>query len=169
MAFYQQYYPDYEKLYPGETLSPELIAAARKSDRERKRIEYDLKYGKPIYRNATTGAITDKTDPEAIIADSEDGREISLDMLLESGEDAAWFAIDESANPLNIVIRKERIDELYRCLALLAPEERRLLDALYYKGMTEKAYADSIGRGQSSVNEMKHRILKKLKKLFLKN
>jgi RNA polymerase sigma factor (sigma-70 family) len=169
MAFYHKYYPDYGKLYPGETLTPELIAAARQSDRERKRIEYDLKHGKPIYRNVTTGAITDKSDPEAVIADYGESREISLEMLLESGEKAAWFVIDETSNPLNAVIRKERIEELYRCLALLSPEERRLLDAIYYKRMNETEYGKLIGLKQRSVNYRKHCILAKLKKLFWAN
>jgi RNA polymerase sigma factor (sigma-70 family) len=169
MAFYHKYYPDYEKLYPGETLTPEFIEAARKSDRERKRIEFDLKHGKPVYRNALSGAVTDKSDPEAIAAGCEESREISLEMLLESGEKSVSFALDESANPLNVLLRKERIAELYRCLALLSPEERHLLDAIYYKRMNETEYGELIGLKQTSVNYRKRRVLAKLKKLFWAN
>ena len=165
---YSKFFPNYGKLYPGTHIPPEVLEAAKKSDRQIKHFEYDLKTGKPIYRNNVTGALTDKSDPDAIIADQTDGREISLEMLLESGEKAVTEAIDIYANPLSAVLKKERYDELYRCLALLAPEERKLIDALFFKNMTENQYAKSIGRGQSSVNEMKHRIFAKLRKSFSK-
>ena len=166
MAFYQKYYPDYQKLYPGEMLSPELIKAVRKSDRERKRIEYDLKYGKPIYRNAVTGFVTDKDDPDAIIADSGQPREVSLEVLFSSGEKVDSNALDEYADPLSFVIRKERIDELYRCLATLAIDELRLIEALYWYRVTESEYAKRLGVRQTTINYRKHCILKKLKKRF---
>jgi RNA polymerase sigma factor (sigma-70 family) len=165
---YSKFFPNYGKLYPGVTLTPEQLEAAKKSDRQIKHFEYDLKTGKPIYRNCETGALTDKDDPKAIIADRTDGREISLETLLESGEKAVTDAIDIYANPLDAVLKKERYEELYNSLKSLAPEERKLIDALFFKNMTEKEYAKSIGCTQSNVNQMKHRAFTKLRKIISK-
>lgn len=68
------------------SLLPNLIKMARQSDRKMKYCEYDLKHGKPVYRNAVTGAVTTRKDPDAVIAESEQSREISLEMLLASGK-----------------------------------------------------------------------------------
>jgi RNA polymerase sigma factor (sigma-70 family) len=163
---YSKFFPNYAKLYPGVELSPEVLKAAKKSDRQIKRFEYDLKTGKPIYRNSVTGALTDKSDPDAIIADRTDGREISLEMLLESGEKAVADAIDVYSNPLAAVLKKERYEELYRCLGSLPADDRDLIDALFYKDLTEAEYARRIGKTQQAVNKAKIRILAKLKKLF---
>lgn len=72
--------------------------------------------------------------------------------------------INEYADPFNEIVKKERYAELYHCIALLSLKERKLIYALFWQEMSETDYAKLIGRQQSSVNEMKHRILAKLKK-----
>ena len=166
---YNKFFPNYSKLYPGVALTPEQLEAAKKSDRRIKYFEYDLKTGKPIYRNCETGELADKDDPNAIIADRTAAREVSLEMLLESGEKAVTDAIDEYANPLAAVLKKERYGELYRCLGLLPADDRALIDALFYKNISETEYARRIGKTQQAVSKAKIRILAKLKKFFGKN
>ena len=164
--YWKDYYPNYKKLYPDEEITPEVLKTLRKTDRQFQRFDYDLKRKRPVYRNESTGAPAKQGDPGAILVDFEQGREVSLDMLLESGEKTFDYAVNEYGDPLNVVLAKERNDELYRCLALLNNEEHRLVDALFFVGMTETEYANSIGRRQSSVNERKKVILKKIRKNY---
>jgi DNA-directed RNA polymerase specialized sigma24 family protein len=63
-------------------------------------------------------------------------------------------------------LKKERYEELYRCLGSLSAVDRNLIDALFYKNLTEAVYAQQIGKTQQAVNKAKIRILAKLKKLF---
>jgi len=167
--FSNKYYPDYTKLYPGEQLTPDVIKALRQSDRTMKLYEYDLKHGEPVYVNVFTGDICDSLDSDATITDTQPSREISLEMLLENNEKDTVEAMNEYANPLTILLKKELYGELHRCISLLNPAEQRLIYALFWEEKTETEYAKSIGRTQSSVNDMKHRILNKLRNSFWKN
>jgi RNA polymerase sigma factor (sigma-70 family) len=166
MSYLSKYNPDYAKVYPGVEMSPEQLAAAKKYDREFRRIDHDLKRGRPIYANNTTGQKTDRHDPDRIEVDEEPGHEVSLDAMLEGGEKAVTGVIDEYADPFTALWQKERCTELYRCLKRLAPEERDLINALFYKEMTEKQYADTRHISQQAVNKAKNSILRKLKKIF---
>lgn len=165
---YRKFFPDYPKLYSDVPLTPELLKAVKKSDRKIKYFEYDLKTGKPIYRNSETGELTDKNDPKAIIAGQTAGREISLEMLIESGDIAVTEAIDIYANPLSVVLTKERNGELYHFLSLLSAADRDLINALFFEDIPEKEYARQIGVTQQAVNRRKLRVLAKLKKFYKK-
>jgi RNA polymerase sigma factor (sigma-70 family) len=166
MSYRSKYNPDYAKLYPGVEMLPKMLEAVRKSDREQRRIEYDLKHGKPIYYNNTTGKKTDRHDSDRVEIDEEPGREVSLEQYLELGEKAVDGIVDEFANPLYLLLKREKYRELYRCLAQLAPEDQKLIDALFYRDMSETEYARTIGRTQQAVSKAKIRILAKLKKLL---
>jgi RNA polymerase sigma factor (sigma-70 family) len=168
MSYRSKFNPDYAKVYPNVDIQPEVLTAMRKSDRERRRIEYDLKNGKPIYVNNTTGKKTDKHDPDRIETDSEQGRETSLETYLALGEKSISNIVDEYANPLYLLIEKERYRELHHYLSQLAPEDQDLINALFFQEMTETEYARKIGKTQQAVNKAKIRILAKLKKYFLK-
>ena len=160
--------PSYKKLCPEQELDPELIKAIQHFDRQEKRFEYDIKHGAPVYRNASTGAITDSHDPNAILADYGPSCEISLDLLLEDVEKTFDYVIDDFSDPLEIVIKREQYCELHRCIDLLPLTERNLIIALFFMGMTETEYASWVGRSQSSVNERKHRAFAKIKAHFWK-
>ena len=43
MSYTNTYYPDYEKMYPGVKITPEVLAALRASDRQMRRFENELK------------------------------------------------------------------------------------------------------------------------------
>ena len=169
-----KYHPNYFKLYPNTEIEPGILKELRKSDRQMQRFESDYKLGKPIYRNAFTGEPTSADDPAAIIADYTQSREISYEMLQESGVPVDNLNKDlfnlcdtnEYGNPEIQMLRTERINELHRCLNMLVKKERLLIFALYWDEMTEAEYAALIKRSQSSVNEMKRRIFEKIKILF---
>ena len=165
----KEYYPNYKKVYPGEDISAEVMEVLRQTDRKSKYIEYDLKRGVTVFFNNKTGEITEPWDPFGILGDYGPSREIPLEMLLESGEKAVDYIIDGLGDPLNVVIARELITELYRYLAMLNKDERKLINGLFFFYMTQTAYAKFIGKKQPEVNEMKKRTLKKLKKIIGNN
>ena len=56
--------------------------------------------------------------------------------------------------------------ELRRCLALLDEPDRQLIHALYFEGLSEREYAKRVGVPQRTINDRRHRALRKLKKLL---
>ena len=157
----------YEGKYPDVEISTKVLEVLEKSDNKMKYMQRGLKIGKAIHVNAFTGVPTYADDPNATKADYMPGREISLDLLFEIREKRMIGLVDEFKDPLFVLIRKERYQRLHNCLELLTAAQRDLIVSLFWSEMTEAEYAASIGRGQSSVNEMKHRALVKLKELLI--
>ena len=56
--------------------------------------------------------------------------------------------------------------ELRRCLALLDEPDRQLIHALYFEGLSEREYAKRVGVPQRTINDRRHRALRKLMKLL---
>ena len=56
--------------------------------------------------------------------------------------------------------------ELRRCLALLDEPDRQLIHALYFEGLSEREYAKRVVVPQRTINDRRHRALRKLKKLL---
>ena len=56
--------------------------------------------------------------------------------------------------------------KLHRCLNLLDEPDRRLIHALYFKGMSERKYAKCAGIPQQTISDRKRRALSELKKLL---
>lgn len=56
--------------------------------------------------------------------------------------------------------------ELRKCLCLLTEQEQELIQALYYKKMNEREYAEIIGLSQKGVNKRRHKIIEKLRSLM---
>lgn len=163
MSFFKNYYPNYTKKYPGVKITPEQLQALRKSDRKMKYDEVDLKTGQPIRVNGLTGEPTDEYDPQSTIIGYGYSREISLELLIETRDRVVDDLVDEYANPLVVVVRKERYRELYKCLSRLDKEERKLLNSLFWDGETEKEYGSSSGQSQPTVSREKRRVLEKLR------
>lgn len=57
-------------------------------------------------------------------------------------------------------------EKLHQCLLLLSAEERDLVDALYFKGLTEREYAQLIGISQKGVNKRRHKVIEKLRTMM---
>jgi len=85
--------------------------------------------------------------------------ELSLEAFAEDG-----FELP-SGDPLvdEIVADKILLDMLMSALDELAADERRLIDALYFDGKSERDVATEIGVPQTTLNYRKNKILKWLK------
>lgn len=145
-----KYTYDYTALYPGVEINGKVLKALKQSDRKIKYYEYDLKY-EPFVVDEETGALT-----------FHPSREDSLDRLLEMDKQFR----DESALPEELVIEALYIQVLRRCISLLDEEERALIHALFYEGLTELAYGNNIGLAQKNINKYKQRILGKMRKIL---
>ena len=73
---------------------------------------------------------------------------------------------DEENNPEDIVIEKMLISQLYNFMTLLTPDEYELIYTLYFRKMSENAFALRNGVTQQAVCKKKNRILKKLENFF---
>ena len=105
---------------------------------------------------------------ERYITERDAGRLLSLELMdiedillkhfsgvhIESAEDTAFrmILIEQSVIALNV----------------LDVKERQLIYALEICGVTEKAYADTIGLTQAAVHKRKKRILRKIKNMVIK-
>ena len=85
-------------------------------------------------------------------------REDSLDLLVD--ENAQQFS-DEQESVESVVLHK-----LDTALSLLTPEERALIQALFFEEKTERQYADELGVYRNAVHVRKMKVLKKLKKFL---
>ena len=64
------------------------------------------------------------------------------------------------------MLHKLEVDRLHTALSLLAPEERALIQALFFEEKTERQYADELGVYRNAVHVRKMKVLKKLKLLL---
>ena len=79
-------------------------------------------------------------------------REDSLDRLED--ENAQQFS-DEQESVESVVLHKLEVDRLHTALSLLAPEERALIQALFFEEKTERQYADVLGVYRNAVHVRK--------------
>ena len=87
-------------------------------------------------------------------------REDSLDRLVD--ENARQFS-DEQESVESVVLHKREVDRLHTALSLLTPEERALIQALFFDERKESELAVELGISQPAVYKRKMKILKKLK------
>ena len=91
-------------------------------------------------------------------------REVSLDKLI--GED--WDFSSSEPSPEDIVMERFEIETLYKCLGRLDADERALIDALFFDGLTEREYSAKSSIPQKTINDRKLRVLGKLKNYLQK-
>lgn len=140
---------DYSKLYPGVDISHDVLDVLKKSDRKMKYMELDLKQETPI------------RDEDGLMVGLAPSREDSLDRLLELDKQ-----FPDDADLIMQVLQQIEAEALYRALAILTDDERALIDALFFEGLTEQEYAVQIGLSQKGINKRRTKILAKLKKLI---
>lgn len=78
-------------------------------------------------------------------------------------ENFSEFISDET-NPEKQILNECSRQELHKAIASLNAEDRALIVALFYKGLTEREYAAQLGVFRNAVHKHKIRILTKLKK-----
>ena len=114
-----------------------------------------------VLRDETGAIVRDENGRPIILPE----REVSLDKLI--AED--WEFLSPALSPEEIVMKQLEIEVLHRCLDLLDSDERKLINALFFDGMSEREYSSKTGMPQKTINYRKHRVLRKLKNLFEEN
>ena len=89
-------------------------------------------------------------------------REWSLDSYVDAGGQIRSndLLIEE------IVEDKILLEMLLSALESLSEPERELIDALYFQGLSERAYAEKSATPRMTITYRRDRIIKKLKKIF---
>lgn len=147
MAKNDQYNPNYEKLYPGIEIKPEILTVLKQSDRKMKYIEMELKMERFIHSQEKQTAVFLPS------------REDSYDRMCE--EEHMQFVSDEDL-PEDEMLHKEKIQLLRAALLKLEPDEAALIRALFYEGLSERKYAKQLGISQKGVNKRRKKVLDKL-------
>lgn len=88
--------------------------------------------------------------------------EWSFDLMMDEGFDVA----DDARLVDELVADKLLLDALVRALAELTDDERRLIEALFFHGLSERAAAELYSTTQQAVNKRKRRVLNKLRDLL---
>jgi DNA-directed RNA polymerase specialized sigma24 family protein len=139
---------NYREKYPG--LSDEVIDVLEKSDRKMEYQQYDLKVER--YRiDCTKGTV-------AFFPSRED----SLDRLLEGKRQFA----DDTEVVEDTAVKTVMIEHMLDCLKLLAPEEQKLINELFFRGKSERRLSAETGIPYMTIHDRKVKILRKLKKLM---
>lgn len=137
----------------------EVYTTYAQSERQLEYIELDLKRDR-VLQDANGKASLDGNGLPIILPE----REVSLDKLM--AED--WDFPSSAPPPEEVILKQIEIMELRQCLDLLDAEERVLIDALFFEGLTEREYSQRSGIPQKTINDRKNRILKKLFHLLKK-
>ena len=87
--------------------------------------------------------------------------DMSLDRLFEDG-----FDIVDPVDITEVVADRLLKSQLAAALNSLAPEERSLIDALFYDMRTEQDYADEMGISQKTVSNRKKCVIGRLRQLM---
>ena len=153
MARRDKYHINYEKLYPGIEIPPEVLSVLRKGDRKEEYQEVDLKQERFVY------------DPETKTAYFIPGREDSYERLIE--DEKRQFS-NEDPTPEEHLMRSIENELLRQAVALLKEDERQLILLRFWQECSQSQVAELLGLSQQAVSYRERNILGKIKK-FLKN
>ena len=152
MARRDKYHINYEKLYPGIEIPPEVLSVLRKGDRKEEYQEVDLKQERFVY------------DPETKTAHFIPGREDSYERLVE--DEKRQFS-NEDPTPEEHLMRSIENELLRQAVALLKEDERKLILLRFWQECSQSQVAELLGLSQQAVSYRERNILGKIKK-FLK-
>jgi len=138
-------------------VSEEVYTVYAKAGYKMENMEFGIKCDR-VLKDADGRAVRDEHGNPVILPE----REVSLDKLI--GED--WDFPSSEPSPEETVIDLIEIEALYSCLDLLDANERELIDALFFEGLTERDYADEIGISKTALHARKVKVLAKMKKLM---
>lgn len=87
---------------------------------------------------------------------------------LDTGETNGEDVIPDIVSPRveDLIMDKLIAEKLHKCIVQLAAEEQELIYALFFRSISERQYAEMTGIPQKTINDRRHRILAKLKKLM---
>lgn len=142
---------NYQAKYPDLEISKEVLKYLNQSDR---RIFYQEREIKES-RNKVDMVVEKVTFRSAL--------EDSYDRLVE--EEGMEFRI-ETVSVEDTALNRVMADKLRNCLSFLTEEEMRLVDGLYFRGLSERQLSSLTGVAQRTIHDRKVRLLFKLKKLM---
>lgn len=86
------------------------------------------------------------------------GSVLSLNKFIDDG-----YEITDPVDLAEFVADKLLLEQLVSALDELGPDERSLINALFYKERTERDYAAEIGISNQAVGKRKHKVIEKLR------
>ena len=89
-------------------------------------------------------------------------RHASLDVMVYEGE---WFAIEDKDIAVLFQDKSKEV-RLHEVIAQLNPKQQKLIQAVYFHGITICEYALQEGVSQPAITQRLQTALKKIKKLF---
>ena len=92
--------------------------------------------------------------------------DFSYDMLTTADFNGEDILIDTSQEIDEAVIHKMMLDKLHDSLVLLSGDEQKLINALFFRNLSEREWSAETGIPQKTINDRKRRIIIKLKKLL---
>ena len=137
----------------------EVYRAYASAERKMEYMERDLKRDR-VLQDANGKVVKDERGHLITLPE----REVSLDKLL--AED--WDYPSAEPSPENQVVGQIEIEMLYSGLDSLNDDERGLINALFFDGMTEREYAKAIGISKTALHARKIKVLGKLKSFLQK-
>ena len=99
---------------------------------------------------------------------AEEKGETSYDMLTTDELNGESLLVDLSLSVEAVVEKKIMIEKLHKSLSLLTEEEWNLVEAIFFRGISERQWSSLSGIPLKTVNRQKHRILSRLKKIIEK-
>ena len=136
-----------------------IYMAYRKGCRKIEYMERDLKRDR-VLRDEKGKAILDENGQLIILPEREESLEKLIDEDLE-------FPSSEPL-PEEAAMKQSEIEGLYYGLTLLDADERKLINALFFDGFSERGYSSKTGIPQKTINDRKCKILNKLKNILQK-
>ena len=153
MPHNSEYYPDYEKLYPGIEKRPDILRVLRASDRKMRYMEQQLQTNRFM------------EDQEKQIAKFLPSRETSLEKLAD--EKHQQFSTS-SPDPEEQLLRSEMIQQLHWAIGRLKKDHLLVLYYRYWKDLSQAEVAELLSLTQQGVCYREQRALHLLK-TFLEN
>ena len=99
---------------------------------------------------------------------AEEKGETSYDMLTTDELNGESLLVDLSLSVEAIVEKKIMIEKLHKSLSLLTEDEWNLVEAIFFRGLSERQWSSMSGVPLKTINRRKHRILARLKKMIEK-
>lgn len=94
---------------------------------------------------------------------SKNTEEFSYESMITGDYEEPHILVDEQPDVCEIIEQKLMLEELHQSLNELSAEERKLIQALYFEGSSERAYAKQMGVSQVTLHRRKKQVLEKLR------
>ena len=153
MPRYNRYYPNYERIYSGVEIKPEVMRVLRSSDRKMRYMERGIKMER-VTEDPATHTVT-------VLPQRED----SLERLSEE-ERKQFASVDDLEEE---VLLREEIELLRMAVQKLKNDYRQIIYYRYWKGLTQEEIAKELSISQQGVSYLERQALFQLKTMLKEN